>query len=152
MTAIAYRDGIMAADTMCILDDHVKLLNDIKVTSIKGHLIGISGTDCPTNEDFIKRFFSPAKLTPWAAPRSFTTLVVTPEGSIELWDETGTKTSLNEEFWAVGSGKEYAIGAMEAGATARQAVTIAIKRCPTVSGKVVWRQLKGTRSAAKARS
>lgn len=152
MTAIAYRDGVMAADTMMVLDEHVKLLNDVKVVSVKGHLIGISGNNCPSNEDFVKWFFGKDKGKAWAAPRSFGAIVVTPDNKIELWDETGACTSLNEEFWAVGSGKEFAIGAMEAGATAIQAVRIAIKRCPTVSGKVIHRKLKGWKRAKKARS
>lgn len=36
----------------------------------------------------------------------------------------------HEPFYAMGSGAEYAFGAMEAGATAETAVAIAAKRCP----------------------
>lgn len=40
-------------------------------------------------------------------------------------------------FHATGSGLQYALGALEMGATAKQAVEIAKKRCPYTGGKVV---------------
>jgi len=43
----------------------------------------------------------------------------------------------NKGFHATGSGRDYALGALEMGATAKQAVEIAKKRCPYTGGKVV---------------
>jgi hypothetical protein len=146
MTAIAYRDGTMAADTMMLPDDdNVKVLNDVKVVKRKGHLFGISGDACPPTTDFVKWFFSKARGKPWTAGLSFKAMVVDPSGSITLWDETGTATPLKEKYWAVGSGKEFAIGAMDKGASAHEAVRVAIKRSPSVGGKVMSRSFQRKR-------
>lgn len=39
--------------------------------------------------------------------------------------------------WACGSGSEYALGAMDAGASAKEAVEIAMQRDPNTGGKIV---------------
>jgi hypothetical protein len=145
MTAIAYRDGIMAADTMGVVDEYVKTLNEAKIMKARGHLIGVSGDHCPDNKAILKWFFGPRK--PWPAPVDFTLLVASPYGHIALVDHQGNSTALDKEtFWSVGSGRECCMCAMEAGATAKEAVRIAIKRCPTVSGKVTSRTLRGRAS------
>lgn len=143
MTAVAYRGGIMAADTMGVVDEYVKTLNEVKVLKKRGHLIGISGDHVPDNKDIVKWVFDPDRKA-WAKPFKFDLLIVKPDGSMELLDQTGKPMSLSgETFWAVGSGRECCMCAMEAGASAREAVRIAIKRCPTVSGKVTSRSLLG---------
>lgn len=43
----------------------------------------------------------------------------------------------NTGFHATGSGGYYALGALEMGATAKQAVEIAKKRCPYTGGRVI---------------
>ena len=141
MTCIAYRDGIIAADSMAVIDNYVKLSDDIKVAKRKGHLFGMSGNDCPKMEEFTKWFFSENKEKHPMKTFKFEIIVITPAGIIQQWDQRGRYETLNLPFYSVGSGKEYAIGAMEVGATAEQAVLAAIKWCPTVGGKVITRKL-----------
>lgn len=141
-TCIAYREGVLAADTMVVMDDFIKLDNDIKIAKYKGHLFGISGNHCPTLEDFKKWWFVPTGTRqPYKKPFSFRAIVILPSGTIEEWDHLGNGDKVDAPFWAIGSGREFALGALEFGATAEEAVKAAIKWCPTVGGKVVVRKL-----------
>jgi ATP-dependent protease HslVU (ClpYQ) peptidase subunit len=139
MTVIAYRDGVVAADTMAVIDNYVKLSDEIKIAKRNGHLFGMSGDDCPKMEEVVRWFFQKNKKP--LRGFKFECMVITPAGIIQQWDQRARYETLNLPFYAVGSGKEYAIGAMEVGATAQQAVEAAIKWCPTVGGKVLVRKL-----------
>lgn len=142
-TCIAYRDGVLAADTMVVVDDFIKLDNDIKIAKYKGHLFGVSGNNCPTLEAFRKWWFiKPGQQRQaYKKPFSFRAIVILPDGTIEEWDHLGNGDKINAPFWAIGSGREFALGALEFGANAQEAVQAAIKFCPTVGGKVVTRKL-----------
>lgn len=145
MTAIAYRDGIMAADTMSVVDEHVKLLDEQKIGKHKSHLFAISGENCPTLKDFKTWFFpdlGQPRRKPYGGNFKFEAMVVTPEGEIQQWDQRGTYEVMKLPFYAIGSGKEVCLGALELGATARQAVAAAIRWCPTVGGRVTSKRLK----------
>lgn len=53
-------------------------------------------------------------------------IAVSPRG--DVWHATGVLWSLiGRRAWAIGSGSDYALGAMAAGATAKQAVRIAAR-------------------------
>lgn len=54
-------------------------------------------------------------------------LLIHGTGKMELVTPHGRREIEDVEFYAIGAGREYAIGAMAAGATAEQAVTIAMK-------------------------
>jgi ATP-dependent HslUV protease subunit HslV len=144
MTCIAYKDGVMAADTMSVMDEHVKLLNEIKIAKHKGYLFAIAGDNCLSMKDFKAWWFPDLKKPirkPVGGSFKFDALVVTPEGEMQMWDHRGRYEVMALPFYAIGSGKEYAIGAMQMGATAQQAVETAIIWCPTVGGKVITRKL-----------
>lgn len=138
MTCIAYRDGVIAADTLVIIDDVVKQLNEVKVVKRKGHLFGIAG-HLPPLDDVVKWYFSNDRKT--FKNHKFTCLVIYPNGDIHECDHQGNEITLQNSFYAIGSGREYAIGAMAVGASALEAVEVAIQWCPTVGGKVVVRKL-----------
>jgi hypothetical protein len=135
----------MAADTMAVMDTHIKLLDEVKVWKFKGHLFGIAGEVCPTARDFKAWFFpqlGEPRRRPYGGTAKFDAMVVTPEGEIQVWDHRGVYEVIKLPFYAVGSGKEVCLGAMEMGADARKAVKAAIRWCPTVGGKVIWKRLK----------
>lgn len=138
MTCVAYRDRIIAADSQAIVED-VKMVDDVKVARRKGHLFGICGMALPPLDAAIKWYFS--KKREAFKPYKFTMIVVTPEGKVIDIDHKNAVIEVDLPFYAVGSGTAYALGAMEMGATAEQAVAAAIKWCPTVGGKVVVRKL-----------
>lgn len=143
MTAIAYRAGVMAGDTQCGYGS--LKAQEIKMVKRDGYLLGICGDDTPALEDVVKWFFAELK-----APRriefksaSFTALVVTPNGKIQTWHNSGLCQPIKQKFWAVGSGSLVCMGAMEHGATAQQAVAAAIKWADGCGGRVITRRLKG---------
>ena len=140
MTCIAYRDGVLAGDTEWG-DGNIKH-QDIKVVKRNGHLIGICGNDTPPLDDVIEWFFStPEKKKEEFKKVDFAILVIDPSGAIWLLDNRGHSFKTKEKFWAIGSGQEVAMGAMEAGATAKQAVKAAIKWAQGCGGRVVSRSL-----------
>lgn len=139
MTCVAYRDKIIAADTMATVDDVIKLDQEIKVAKRKGYLFGICGNDMPKLDDFIRLYFSKEKKP--MKGFSFDCMVITPAGKIEVWDQRMRGEYHELPFFAVGSGAIGALCAMEVGADATQAVQATIKWCPGVGGKVVTRKL-----------
>jgi ATP-dependent protease HslVU (ClpYQ) peptidase subunit len=138
MTCVAYREGVIAADSMSVVED-VKMNNEVKVAKRKGHLFGLAGDAMPSIDTAIAWYFKKnrGKLPPY----KFSLLVITPDLEVFDIDQNNGTVQIIAPFYAVGSGAAYAIGAMEAGASAEQAVQAAIVWCPTVGGKVVVRKL-----------
>lgn len=145
MTAIAYRAGIMASDTN-IEFGFIKS-TETKAIRHNGYLIGVSGSSCPHNDDFIRWFFADLKANRRLEFKGcdFEALVVTPQGKMQLWSHDGLCYPVPPaaKFWAVGSGAETCMGAMEMGATAAQAVAAAIKWAKGCGGRVTTQRLKG---------
>lgn len=143
MTVIAYRYGVIAGDTRVVVDENVRL-DETKVATHKGYIYGISGDNCPALDGFRRWFFTDLDSKSRAPMKGFkfTAMVVTPSGEIQEWDERGEYSKVSLPFYAIGSGREFALGAMEAGADSVAAVRVAIKWCPTVGGKVRTRKLK----------
>jgi ATP-dependent protease HslVU (ClpYQ) peptidase subunit len=139
MTCIAYKAGILAGDTQSQVDDVVKHLDEIKVAKRVGHLFGIAGDNMPPINEAIKWYFTKDR-KPFKE-HEFDLLVITPSASIHVYDNRGRCDNVQGTFYAIGSGRQFAIGAMECGATSEQAVQAAIKWCPTVGGKVIVRKL-----------
>lgn len=144
MTAIAYKDGIMAADES--VNYGVIDLDPNKARRSHGYLIGVSGNNAPTDADFDDWFFSGIakrkasspllRIAPFPMKAKFEILVVTPRRQILVVDERGILQPIYSKFWAVGSGGSTCIGAMAVGATARQAVAAAIRYDPGCRGRV----------------
>lgn len=143
MTVVAYRAGVLAADTMAIHNEHIKVLNSPKVFKRRGCLCAAAGDLVPPNPLLAKWFFAVEgdEKRPAYHGMKFDLIVITPEGQIQLWDQRGEPEILDVPFYAIGSGKEFAMGAMAMGASAVEAVRVAIKWCPTVGGHVVSRRL-----------
>lgn len=139
MTCVAYKEGMIAGDTMIVWDGVVKTMDEIKVAKRKGHLFGCAGMNMPPLESVIKCYFTKDRKS--LKQYEFVCLVITPSGAIHQFDNTGRCDDIQGPFFAIGSGREFALGAMECGATSEQAVQAAIKWCPTVGGKVIVRKL-----------
>jgi ATP-dependent protease HslVU (ClpYQ) peptidase subunit len=71
-------------------------------------------------------------------------MVVQPDGGIFNYDKRGIPMDVDEPIAALGSGHEYALGAMMAGAPAEIAVHIAIERDPHSGFDVLTLDLQGT--------
>ena len=138
MTAIAGRNGKMAADSQAEIDNLKTLRADQKIVRVDGWLVGMSGSKCPPAAALTKWFGSKKDTEsrkPW--PRyKFNLLCMSPESRLYLLDEAGDLEQIREEFWAVGSGSEVCIGAMSRGATAEEAVACAIRFASGCGGEI----------------
>ncbi len=143
MTVIAYRDGIMACDSLWSVG-HLKVLWHTKIIRLaSGALFGDSGdadnreliallTGCKSGKD-IPSVETLASLRAQAVailvfPSGVGWYIVSPgedkSGGCGIWPAWKGRKGFN----AVGSGDALAIGAMEAGASALDAVKIACRR------------------------
>ena len=137
MTTIAYRDGIMAGDgrETCIGDDEsAVVLTDkcIKVFKLRdGRLFGGSRG----SEDLTRLHQALVKNTPLPKLEDVNGLLVDRKGRIWLY-EGHIWQRIQARYYAVGSGSVFALGAMDAGATAIEAVRIGVRRDPYSGGRV----------------
>lgn len=72
---------------------------------------------------------------------TFEGIIINPDGDIAILDPTGYPMEIEAPFHTLGSGGEIAFGALAHGATAIEAVKIAIKYETGCGGKVVWLRL-----------
>ena len=132
MTTIAYRDGIIAGDSGSE-NSNVMYRGAIKVVRGQdGSLHGVTGS-APDASVYIRWVLDGMEgdaPRPEATNRqdglsAFIAIVVPPVGNmIRLWTAYGWEDHHDVPFMAIGAGSEMAIGAMAAGATAEQAVSI----------------------------
>jgi hypothetical protein len=146
MTTIAYRDGIMACDSCWSLHDSLVDTLSNKVYRLKsGALLGQCGSnDIRPMIKMLDNAKSERQMPSYdeiAAVRiSGMYLLVLPNKRVfkfqttarapDTWDDDLVDLGMwrvERPFTAVGSGSDYAIGAMEHGASAEQAVRIACR-------------------------
>lgn len=129
MTSIAYKDGELAADTLCV-NGHTRTGYTRKIgRGPTGELVGSSGTTT-----FSRRFVEwiesgrqgdcPTPIDDNEGVREFGFVVLT-DGTIEQHEPEGV-TFLKADMFGCGSGRQVVLGAMAAGASAYKAVEIAI--------------------------
>lgn len=134
MTTIAYKAGIMAADSQTTAQGGRRGQVQ-KVFKVKGFLVGLAG--CAPNainllEDFTFHAkgnkpprimeIKPATNNEWAF-----LLVVNPKGHVFKYENGGRAWRLYGKFHSIGCGSDYAVAAMEMGADAVKAVKVAAK-------------------------
>lgn len=134
MTTIAYRDGVMAADSQTTMQGG-RRANVLKVFKINGFLVGVAGSACMAMnllDDFTVYAkgkipprimeLKPASNNEWAFM-----LVVTPKGHAYKYENGGRPWRLYGKYHSIGCGSDYAMAAMEMGADAIKAVMVAAK-------------------------
>lgn len=140
MTTIAYRNGLMAADSRAYGGDRCPVGFKRKIRRLDdGTLIGCSSNTPGQPEAVLDWYEKGADIesAPKFPENKFRLLVVKPHGAAYLGEDSFFLAGpLHGDFFAVGSGQEFAIGAMEAGADARRAVEIAIKCDPWSGGEI----------------
>jgi ATP-dependent protease HslVU (ClpYQ) peptidase subunit len=128
MTIIAYRGGIMAADT-CFTDGGI-VTRGLKLHKKSGHIIGFCG-EVAQALVFVDWFFNQKKhRKPDLATETGWEAMVLNKDGVTTWDRSLRPIPLEEEYYAIGSGGPGAMYAMDAGASAKKAVEIACKRDP----------------------
>lgn len=126
MTTIAYRDGVLAADTLATWGDS----RDGRCTKIakRGPVLAAGAGSMAQVQAFLDWFRAGMKGDPppaQAGDNSAFCYLIEPSGWFLMWGPRGWERSRDDAL-ALGSGGEYARGAMSAGATAEEAVAIAI--------------------------
>lgn len=143
MTTIAHREGILAADTRGTdADYHPGIYRCQKLFRVDGAIVATAGDDT-TGMIFVdwygskklgKRPKPPSRLVEGEA--DFCCLVLTKEG-LFWYDKWCRPNKVMDEFYAIGSGAPYAMGAMAHGASANEAVNYAMKWDPYTGGEVM---------------
>lgn len=151
MSTIAYYNGIMAADTLSV-NGNEKMTGMSKIGSTAKYLFGFAGrlssmdpmwkwiteveNDCDTPMDFRYHGIAPPDLD-----NDFTVLLANQDG--QLWEmfAEGAAVVMPRHYAAIGSGSDYALGALYFGersgeANALAAVVTAIEFDPHTGGSV----------------
>lgn len=132
MSVIAYRDGVMCADTRAWSGSHRPIGAKRKIHALEdGTLVGVVSTIVGFGERLAEWGRGGFKEEEFPDPEceiDFAMLVVKPDGSILYYDNCRFPTGpLEAPYFAFGSGGSYALGAMHAGASAEDAIHAAIK-------------------------
>lgn len=85
---------------------------------------------------FHRWFIAGEQGDPPDVPEDSRGLIIGKRGQYEMFETNGA-FEFKQEFVALGSGREFALGAMQFGASAAQAVKIAMKFDPYSGGKVM---------------
>jgi hypothetical protein len=146
VTTIAYKDGIMAADAQISANGFVHSSALKIVRNARGDLCGASG-----NQGFMVRFLSWFEKGEKGEPPSaqdkdehYDVIIIRarkPHQALTI-NQT-TLCPISGEFYAIGSGRSFALGAMMAGADAMFAVQIACKMDNYSGGDIVALSHKG---------
>lgn len=138
MTTIAYRDGVIAADTRVTSDSIIT--GSVRKVSKNGRvLMGVAGTAAMARE--LRAWFDegcqgplPPNPHPLDKEWSVWALIATPT-DVYIVQESGICRN-TAPYHAMGSGRELALGAMAHGATAEEAVRAAIKHDTSSGGEI----------------
>ena len=132
--AVSLTHGLVASDSRCSADNTMVSVQKIKV--VKKGIIGAAGDWA----EVLKFWEHLEKGT------SVKDLGLTDDSSIEgieltaagiyIFEPSGRRYKIKDQFYAIGSGGPYAMGAMAMGATPEQAVAIAARFDPNTGGDI----------------
>lgn len=128
MTTVVFKDGVMAADRQGTYNGVIHPSNIYKLLELNGCTYGFSG--CLMNINKAKRWLEegrPSMDKLGLDKESFCYLKYDNKLYLGwIYDDCYVhEEPIDKGFYAIGSGSEFAIGAMEAGADAEKAVEIA---------------------------
>jgi hypothetical protein len=143
MTTIAYKDGILAADSRAssngfISHDYGEKIF-LSVHPEFGKMLFAVAGDYVEGRHALKSVFAKEQYVPQHSETFFAIIGVNFEGELRVWCTGETHTDgelISAPFYAIGSGKIPAMVAMECGQTAINAVEIAKKFDPFTGGSV----------------
>lgn len=145
MTTIVYRDGILAADTRGYSGDVTPIGSKRKIFTLEnGGLVGVSTPNPGFSEAIVKWMNNGRDLndTPVDDP-SFSALYIDANGEVFYFDDGYTPSGpLTAEYFAIGSGRAYAYGALSMGASSVEAVRAASDHDVFTSGEILTLTLK----------
>lgn len=137
MTIIAWRDGIVAADSLATSDDVVTSRKFKKIRRMAdGRVAAMMGAAVGAQE--ILRWIEGGEVGEqprFEGEKSATVVVIGPEG-LTSYDEYGKELISEAPYRAFGCGRDLALGAMAAGATAEEAVRAACEHSVYCGGEI----------------
>lgn len=147
MTVIAYRAGVMAADSRATItteEGGIRMMRSDKLYTFDGHIVGVAGEGFPALVfvEWLKKGGNtnePPELL-IHGDADFSALVLTRKGLFE-YDKWCRPERVKERFWAIGCGAKGALCAMHAGATAYDAVKFVCKVDPLCGPPIITRTL-----------
>lgn len=141
MTVIAYRDGVLATDSACFING-IRAGTVRKAYEYRGWLFGWCGASgfertVRAMIDHLEEVDRLEGAAAWPAlPAECSVLLVSPAGLVDSVTEHSRWEPISADFLAIGSGCEVAVGAMDQGASAEEAVRAAIRRNAWCGGDV----------------
>jgi 20S proteasome alpha/beta subunit len=133
MTTLAYRDGELATDSRITIDNMIVSDRRKKVHRLKdGSIVAWAG-NVQDGERLMKALRSKNAEMPELGEIS--ALHLRADGTLWLY-EGSVWAKQDPGYYATGSGSAYAFAAMDAGASAKDAIRIAIKRDASSGGRV----------------
>jgi ATP-dependent protease HslVU (ClpYQ) peptidase subunit len=141
LTTVAYKDGVIAADSMSVIDKMKWSLRCKKVWKLpNGDVIGFAGPVMHFRKsvDLLNASIRAAKnKNSIDLPDLHKSLFALLASKTHIYMWTGKDWSMDKpEAYAYGPGEKYAQGAMDAGADAVTAIKVAIKRDLYTGGRV----------------
>lgn len=146
MTTVAYRNGVMAADSQATSSFKQKCQ---KIHKVGDSIFGVCGSLSSAylflewikhdRRDWVESERAPP--SPLTDDDNFDAIELCEEG-LFLWDGKLTRRPVDIEFYAIGSGSDFAMGAMAMGADAVQAVKVANTLDPYTGGAIKKAVLK----------
>lgn len=112
--------------------------NTRKIFSKDGFLVAASGSSA-AGLKFMEWLFGgqqASEMPEFEEDEWFTALVLDPDGIIAIWEKSLAPILMLDDYYAIGSGSDYARGAMEAGASPQEAIEIAMRLDPGSGGQV----------------
>lgn len=130
MSVVVYKNGVMAADTRAYGGDAHPVGSKHKIHRLEdGSLLGIT-SNVPGQSESLRAWINNGcdSEDMVIANPSFSAIWVKTDGSVWLfWDSFSPAGPLTGEFFTIGSGRKYAMGALELGVEVEEAVAVAIK-------------------------
>lgn len=134
MTTIAIRDGVLASDTLVTRYGEQAAGHRVKAYKVDGAIVTAVGK--ATFARAFHQWTMDGRKGDAPSNSESTGIVLEVDGSVSLYNEGLRETAPFAEFYAFGSGNEYALGAMAMGADARQAVAAASRFCLFTGGEI----------------
>lgn len=146
MTTVAYKDGVLASDSQ-LEDSETGICGSIKkISKVDNCLIGGCGNAELLSwflNNFSGKIFNKVTHNPYTTIASrnsdeFQGIVISPRGKVFLLEGTLVPFEIKPMggFIAIGAGASFAMGAMEAGASAEEAIRVASKFNSATGGRV----------------
>lgn len=147
MTTIAYRNGVLAGDSRAYSGERMPIGTKTKVHRLSdGSLFGVS-SGCIGADALVRAWVEDGckpEQKDQVKPENFQLLLIRPNGDVFFArDNLSLSGPLVAPYVAIGTGAEYAMGAMEMGADSATALSVAIKLDPFSGGPITTLKLFG---------